>query len=190
MNKCRIFLNPIEGREDFINAIAEKGYRLVKSGSLIHKFEKTDGNFTYAVQYIGYMNNKERKEYLDFLNDLDLRTMDAPLNIGKFSLGNVRLRPYNPPKSMVATSPGMINKEILIIESNGQEKLPIFTDKEGRNEDLDRRKAPYRYLALVAAFLCGLRAFGFSDNRVGIVGFILLVFSLINQIKLNSMKKD
>ena len=33
-------MNPIEGREKYINQIASEGYRLVKSGSILHEFEK------------------------------------------------------------------------------------------------------------------------------------------------------
>ena len=117
MNKIKIFLNPIEGREEYLNHIASEGYRLVKSGSIIHEFEKTNSDHRYAVEYIGYMNNKERKKYTEFLNGMNLKVFTAPLNIGKLSFGNIKLRPYNSPKSMIATSPGMINKEILIIET-------------------------------------------------------------------------
>lgn len=122
MNKIRVFMNPIEGRERYINQIASEGYRLVKSGSILHEFEKTNSDYKYSVQYVGYMSNTERKKYSDFLKEMNLKVFTAPLNIGKFSLGNVKLRPYNSPKAMIATYPGMINKEILIIESDGNPK--------------------------------------------------------------------
>ncbi|EGS30492.1 hypothetical protein HMPREF9130_0266 [Peptoniphilus sp. oral taxon 375 str. F0436] len=66
MNKIRIFLNPIEGREKYLNRIASEGYRLVKSGSFLHEFEKTNADYRYAVEYIGYMNNIERKNIQNF----------------------------------------------------------------------------------------------------------------------------
>ena len=45
MNKIRIFLNPIEGREKYLNRIASEGYRLVRSGSVLHEFEKTNADY-------------------------------------------------------------------------------------------------------------------------------------------------
>lgn len=77
MNKIKIFLNPIEGREKYINSIASQGYRLVKSGSILHEFEKTNSDYKYAVQYIGYMTNKERKEYSEFLNNMNFKVFSA-----------------------------------------------------------------------------------------------------------------
>ena len=150
MNSLRLFLNPIEGRQKYINKIAKNGYRLVNSGSILHSFEKTNANYRYTVQYIGYMTNKERKEYIEFLNNMNFKVFSAPLNIGKFSLGNVKLRPYNPPKRMIATSPGMINNEILIIESGEGKEIPIFTDRSSKDEYLKRRKLPYYYLLVVS----------------------------------------
>ena len=90
-------MNPIEGREKYINQIASEGYRLVKSGSILHEFEKTNLDYKYSVQYVGYMSNTERKKYSDFLKEMNFKVFTAPLNIGKFSLGNVKLRPYNSP---------------------------------------------------------------------------------------------
>ena len=49
MNKIRIFMNPIECREKYINQIASEGYRLVKSGSILHQFEKTNLDYKYSV---------------------------------------------------------------------------------------------------------------------------------------------
>ena len=70
MNKIRVFMNPIECREKYINQIASEGYRLVKSGSILHQFEKTNLDYKYSVQYVGYMSNTERKKYSDFLKEM------------------------------------------------------------------------------------------------------------------------
>ncbi|MDU5230407.1 MAG: DUF2812 domain-containing protein [Anaerococcus sp.] len=178
MNKIKIFLNPIEGREKYINSIASQGYRLVKSGSILHEFEKTNSDYKYAVQYIGYMTNKERKEYSEFLNNMNFKVFSAPLNIGKISFGNVKLRPYNYPKSMIATSPGMINNEILIIESSEGKEIPIFTDSSSKDEYLKRRKLPYYYLLVVSILLIGLGIVNILDNKSIILGSILLIIAI------------
>lgn len=188
MNKIKIFLNPIEGREKYLNHIANEGYRLVKSGSIIHEFEKTNSNYRYAVEYIGYMNNKERKNYTEFLNSMNLKVFTAPLNIGKLSFGNVKLRPYNSPKSMIATSPGMINKEILIIETDGSKEIPTFSDKESKNLDINRRKAPYYYLLFFSALFIILGLFNVIDYKSIILGVILIILASYGLYNLHSIQ--
>lgn len=152
MKKCiKIFFDPIEGRERYLNEMALKGLQLEESTSFVHKFSKSNcPNIHYSVQYIGYMNNKERLEYIDFLQSLNLKVFFAPLNLGKFAIKNVRYRPYNNARASIATTSGMINREILIIESKGNNEVPVFTDDFSRHEDLLRRKMPYRYLSFVS----------------------------------------
>lgn len=189
MNKIRLFLNPIEGREKFINEMARKGYRLVKSGSILHNFEKTNSDYRYAVQYIGYMSNNERKRYTEFLNDMNLKVFTAPLNIGKFSFGNIKLRPYNFPKNMIATSPGVINKEILIIESDGNKEIPVFTDINDRKLDTKRRKMPYYYIIAVSIFLIVLGLFKNQEYKLIFLGGILFLLSIFSLYLISSSNK-
>ncbi|MCY3035616.1 MULTISPECIES: DUF2812 domain-containing protein [Aerococcus] len=151
LTKLKTFLNPIEGREKYLNEMADQGYRLIKSGSMLQKFEKTNNHIHhYIVQYIGHMSNRERMNYCDFLHDLGYKIFFAPLNIGKVSLGNVRLRPYNQGRAALATNPGMINKEIIIIETDGSKNIPAFSEKEGQKNDLKRRLRPAVYLMIVS----------------------------------------
>lgn len=189
MNRIRVFMNPIEGREKYINQIASEGYRLVKSGSILHEFEKTNSDYKYSVQYVGYMSNTERKKYSDFLKEMNLKVFTAPLNIGKFSLGNVKLRPYNSPKAMIATYPGMINKEILIIESDGNKEIPVFSDRESKNLDINRRKVPYYYLIITSVLLMVLGLFKVIDYKSIILGTILFILASHGLYKLYSIKE-
>ncbi|MHA6566571.1 DUF2812 domain-containing protein, partial [Aerococcus urinae] len=143
VTKYRAFLKPIEGRQNYLNQLAGQGYRLLSSGGVQQRFQKTaDTDFHYTVQYIGHMTNRERLNYCDFIHDLGYKTFFAPLNIGKLSWGNVRLRPYNQGRTTIATDPGMINKEILIIESKGPKEIPAFSENEGLGKDLKRRMRP------------------------------------------------
>ena len=189
MNRIRVFMNPIEGREKYINQIASEGYRLVKSGSILHEFEKTNSDYKYSVQYVGYMSNTERKKYSDFLKEMNFKVFTAPLNIGKFSLGNVKLRPYNSPEAMIATYPGMINKEILIIESDGNKEIPVFSDRESKNLDINRRKAPYYYLITTSVLLMVLGLFKVIDYKSIILGTILFILAIHGLYKLYSIKE-
>ncbi|MDO5714870.1 MAG: DUF2812 domain-containing protein [Tissierellia bacterium] len=158
----RIFFNPIEGREKYLNEMASKGYRLIKSGSIFHKFEKTNNHDRkYSVQYVGHLSNKKRIEYEDFIKNLNVKSTSAPLNIGKVTLGNVRYRPYH---NTIATSPGAINKEILILECEKGKEIPVFTDKESKLEDLKNRKRVNIYTFVVGLLFMGLGLFKKTGN--------------------------
>lgn len=154
MLKIKIFLNPIEGRQNYLNNLADQGYRLVASGGVIQRFEEDRGHdYHYIVQYIGYMTNQVRIDYCAFLHGLGYKTLYSPLNIGKISFGNLRVRPYNDGKAAFVTNPGMINKEVLIIETIGSQTLPVFSDKSEQELDLKRRLRPAWYLLMVSLFM-------------------------------------
>ncbi|MDD7306376.1 MAG: DUF2812 domain-containing protein [Peptoniphilaceae bacterium] len=205
----RIFFNPIEDRERFLNKKAEEGYELVSSGSVFHKFNKTDKNKKYMVHYIGYMNNKERMEYEDFIKNMNMRILYSPLNLGKKSYGNVKYRPYNPIKSSLATNPGMINREIMIVENSNGKKIEMYTDSNSKIRDLSRRKKPYTYLFLASVIIIfigvlekldfNIRLFNQTflsfrpfDNIINVwitLGILILIYSIAKLIQLNNMIK-
>lgn len=205
----KIFLNPIEGRESFLNKKAKEGYELVSSGSILHKFKKTKQSKKYMVQYIGYMSNKQRKEYKDFIENMNMKVLYSPLNMGKKAYGNVKYRPFNPVKSSVSTTHGMINREIMIVENNSGRKIEIYSDYNSKIRDLNRRKKPYSYLLLMSALIIftgllekagvnvklfnqTLFSFRPLENIISgwiLLGVLLLLFSSINIMRLNNIIK-
>ncbi|MDO5048126.1 MAG: DUF2812 domain-containing protein [Anaerococcus sp.] len=205
----KVFLNPIEGRERFLNEKAEEGYELVSSGGVFHKFKRTDKRKDYSVQYIGYMNNKERTEYKDFIENMDMKVIYSPLNIGKKTYGNVKYRPFNAIKSSLSTSHGMINREIMIVENNTNKKIDIYSDYNSKIRDLARRKKPYFYLLSISVliiFIGLLEKLGFNlslfrqtvlsfrpvDNIINVwvaLGILIFIYSSLNLIRLNNIIK-
>lgn len=155
VTKLKVFLDPIKGRERYLNRMAEKGYRLVKSGAFLHQFiESEDKNYRYNVEYIGHLNNEGRKKYIEFLDELGINSFSAPINMGKFAIGNVRFRPYADKDGMIATSMGMINREILISEKIDDGKFfETFSDDEDKIENLKKRTKPYIYLLIFTAVI-------------------------------------
>lgn len=209
MKKCiKIFFNPIEDRELYLNDMASRGFQLEESGSIVQKFSKSEKpNIHYTVQYIGNMSNKERQEYMDFIQSLNMRVFFAPFNVGKLAIGNMKYRPYNKRRSSFATTSGMINREIMIIESNGNEKIPVFTDESSKYDDLLSRKTPYKYLALASLLFIVLGITRFQGNFLEttfmsyrpldkyplvwtVVGCILLLISLVSLYRLKKMTKN
>ena len=82
----------------------------------------------------------------------------------------------------------MINKEILIIETDGSKEIPIFSDKESKNLDINRRKAPYYYLLFFSALLIILGLFNVIDYKSIILGVILIILASYGLYNLHSIQ--
>ena len=83
----------------------------------------------------------------------------------------------------------MINKEILIIESDGNKEIPVFSDRESKNLDINRRKAPYYYLITTSVLLMVLGLFKVINYKSIILGTILFILSSHGLYKLYSIKE-
>lgn len=148
--RLRIFMNPIENQEKWLNNKAAEGLKLLKAGSIFYEFEKCKpGQYQYAVDYVGNMSDQQRIEYEKFLDDMDISYYQKSLNIGQFSLGRVKYRPYANRGGKLATSKGMINKEILILEKeNSGSTFNIYNNLKDKIVALKERMKPHYYLLI------------------------------------------
>lgn len=155
IRKFRIFLNPIEGQEKWLNEKAIEGLKLSKVGRFFYEFKKCRPNeYQYAVDYIGNKSNVQRKEYESFLADVEIKYFEKPLNLGQFSIGRVKYRPYANKGGKLATSRGMINREILILEKeNNGNPFVIYNEVKDKIKALRERIKPHFYLLSFMIFL-------------------------------------
>lgn len=144
----KVFLNPIEGQEKWLNEKSAEGLKLSGVGRFTYEFTKCEPNqYQYAVDYIGNKSNIERKEYESFLDDLKINYYEKPLNFGQFSIGRTKYRPYAGKGGRLAASKGMINREILILEKkNNGKTFNIYNNVKDKIIALKERKKPYIYL--------------------------------------------
>lgn len=159
MKKFRLFFNSIEGRKKWLNHIAKEGYCLqsIRGKGIMYEFVESDKPYEYAVQYIGYMSNKERIEYQSLLKDLGYHYWNVAINVGQISYGRMKWRPYADLQGQIATSPGMINREILVIEKRADQKpFQLFSDNQSSILDLKRRRRSYIYLAVFSLVFMGM----------------------------------
>jgi hypothetical protein len=161
IKKIKIFLNPIEAQEKWLNENAAEGLRLLKVGRFFYEFEKCKTNqYQYAVDYIGNNSNTQRKEYESFLDEVGIKYFEKPLNIGQFSIGKVKCRPYANKGGRVATSWGMINRELLIIEKeNNGKPFNIYSNIEDKIQALKERRKPHIYLLIMVLLMAGYNTF-------------------------------
>lgn len=155
IKKFRIFLNPIEGQEKWLNEKATDGLRLLKVGRFFYEFEKCNpAQYQYAVDYIGNNSNAQRKEYESFLDEVGINYFEKPLNIGQFSFGKVKYRPYANKGGKLATSWGMINRELLILEKEYNGKpFEIYSNAEDKIQALKERRKPHIYMLSLIIFM-------------------------------------
>jgi hypothetical protein len=133
MRIIKYFFDFIDGQEQWLNNMSQNGYRLVKCGKLIYDFEKcTPNKYEYAVELVGQMSERKRKEYQDLFEELEYKVFTKNLNIN-FSFGKIKFRPWGNGWGKITTSPGSYNKELLIIETLASDsKFEIHTDIEDK----------------------------------------------------------
>lgn len=157
MRKFKLFMNPVEGQAHWLNEQAKNGWKLSKVGRLFYEFEPSNpGEYQYAVDYIGNKSNQERIKYEEFISEMNITYYEKPINLGHFSIGKVKYRPFADKGGKIATSRGMINRELLILEKkNDGEPFAIYSNITDKIEALKERRKPHIYF-IVFTLLMGL----------------------------------
>lgn len=187
MKKIRIFLDPINDLEVWLNKMAKKGYRLKTINKFIYDFEKTDKDFAYSTQFIGANSSKENNDYMQMLKENGTRVYRAPLNQGNIAFGKFRLRPYAHGDGKTANSFQGYNKEILVVENNGKEPQKLLTNKSDLAEQYKNIRNAYlqgflMILALFAFSIYKLYESNFEVSKLafsGITGLVTLIIATI-----------
>ena len=70
--KCyRFFGGLLTVQKNWLNKMAEKGYRLIRTGKLLYEFEKCKpGQVQYCVEFIGQKSKANAEDYHDFLEEM------------------------------------------------------------------------------------------------------------------------
>jgi len=152
IKKFKLFMNPVSDLEKWLNKMSNEGCRLIKAGKVFYYFEECKRNkYVYAVDYVANKSYDELREYQGFLEELNIRHMEKPANLGKLSIGNVRWRPYADKGARIATSSGMINRELLILEKENDGKpFNIYTNVEDKINALKTMRKP---IIVIMAFI-------------------------------------
>ena len=59
---------------NWLNKMAEKGYRLIRTGKMLYEFEEcTPGQYQYCVEFIGQRSKESAADYARFLEDVGYR---------------------------------------------------------------------------------------------------------------------
>ena len=86
--KCyRYFGGLLNTQAKWLNKMAEKGYRLVRTGKLLYEFEKCKPDeVTYCVEFIGEKSKENATDYAVFLEDMGYKVFFKNINLN-YSVG-------------------------------------------------------------------------------------------------------
>lgn len=81
--KCyRFFGGLLTVQKNWLNKMAEKGYRLIRTGKLLYEFEKCKpGQVQYCVEFIGQKSKANAEDYHDFLEEMGYSVFYKNINL-------------------------------------------------------------------------------------------------------------
>ena len=126
------------------------------------------------------MKNLSGLIYKQFLKDLGIQTFSKNINMCKLSFGEIRLRPDVKGWGLLATSPGTINKELLILEKKRtNQPFNIYTTAEDIIQYYKMIRRAYLSTALIV-----LIAYLYSQNAIFALFVIPITFIILYYSKL------
>jgi len=168
MNKkyYRFYGGLLSAQERWLNRMAEKGFRLVRSEKLLYEFEEcAQGAYQYCVDFIGHKSKQKAEDYASFLKDCGYSVFFKNINLN-YSVGKVRWRPWAEKGGQFATNDTTFNRELLIVEkANDGKPFELHTSYEDQ--------AAY-YNTLRNPWLCMFLLFGV----IGIVNHSIVLGAL------------
>lgn len=177
--KCyRFFGGLLSMQENWLNKMAQKGYRLIRAEKLLYEFEKCRPNsIQYCVDFIGYKSKKSAAAYCDFLEGLGYEVFYKNINLN-YNVGKIRWRPWAEAGGRIARNSTIFNREILIAakENDGKpfDLHTTYADKATYYKNLRNAWLTISLtLAIIAGFLSTI------NKNLLIVWGILTVISLI-----------
>ena len=154
MVKVSFFAGFMGSQAKWLNRMAKKGYRLVKTGKLTYEFDECEPEkYVYTVDYVGDRSLEESENYKAFLEGMGYRVFYKNMNLD-YSLGKLSIRPWADQGGRISTLRTTYNKELLIVEKeNDGEPFELHTEKEDRIEYYARLARPWYFAVFIALLL-------------------------------------
>ena len=186
--KCyRFYGGLLSAQENWLNKMAAKGYRLIRTEKLLYEFEKCKpGQYQYRVEFIGQKSKTKAEDYRAFLEDMGYQVFYKNINLN-YAVGKVRYRPWAEKGGRVATHGTTFHRELLIVEKENDGKpFELHTSFEDR--------ASY-YSSLRNPWLCIVLLFGILGivNRsiiLGVWALVALFPVILYQAQIMKVKQD
>lgn len=186
--KCyRFFGGLLMAQAKWLNKMADKGYRLLRTEKLLYEFEPcTPGKYQYQVEFVGQKTRENAGDYARFLEDCGYRVFFKNINLD-YSVGKAVWRPWAEPGGHIAANATTFNRELLIVEreTNGR-NFELHTTYEDKMAYYRSLRRPWLFMLLVSAVLgIAMKAWVW-----GIFAVISLAGVLVYQIELVKLQKQ
>lgn len=143
----RFFGGFLRSQEKWLNKMADKGYRLIRSSKASYEFEECKpGQYRYAVEFVGERSKQDAEKYAAFLEDCGYKVLFKNLNLD-YSVLKAVFRPWAKKGGRVATTVGAYNRELLIVEKeNDGRPFELHTTEEDIREYRKTVRKPWIFL--------------------------------------------
>lgn len=168
----RFFGSFLIAQERWLNKMADKGYRLIRTEKLLYEFEECPPARTrYRMEFIGGKSKLSAAQYRAFLEGMGYRVFYKNINLN-YSVGKVRLRPWAEKGGRIATNSTTFNRELFIVEKeNDGRPFELHSTYEERMQYYRNLRAPWLFLFAMSVAL-GILARAW-------LGGVFAVFSLV-----------
>ncbi len=174
---------------NWLNKMAEKGYRLIRTGKMLYEFEEcTPGQYQYCVEFIGQKSKESATDYAHFLEDVGYRVFFKNINLN-WSVGKVVVRPWAEQGGRLATNSTTFNRELLIVEKETDGRpFELHTTYEDKANYCRQMRRPWLYLFLVSVVL-GILMRTWVWGVFGAISVVGLLMCQIELLRLNKQAK-
>lgn len=147
MKVFKIFFSDIDKQEKWLNSMAQKKLRLIKTSRLFYYFEETPIKYEYQVQCVLDESVDELNEYIEFLRETNINVLKK-----NFAVGSVvhKKRKLDPLSGNIKKDQNY-NSELLILEKiHDGNSFQIYSTNKDK---LDYYKKVRRYFVSYLLFL-------------------------------------
>ncbi len=177
----RYFGGLLNVQEKWLNKMAAKGYRLVRSDKMLYEFEECAPNdVQYRMEFIGQKTKNSAEDYRDFLEGMGYKVFYKSINLN-YSIGKVRYRPWAQKGARIATNSTTFNRELFIVEKDNDGKpFELHTSFEDRAKYYQNIRNAWLWVFIVVALSGALVRSIFW----GIIALIALIPVVVYQIQI------
>ena len=188
MKQCyRYFWSLAGAQARWLNKMADKGFRLVRTEKLLYQFEPcAPGRYRYCVEFVGHKSRADADGYARFLEEFGYRVFFKNINLD-WNVGKVEARPWAEPGGRLASNATTYNRELLIVEKENDGKP--FRFHTALEDQIRYRKAQRRPALFLLAVMAPLAALTRSWPAALFAALALAVL-IRHQLALARLKKQ
>lgn len=185
--RYRYFWSLLGAQARWLDKMADRGLRLVRTEKLLYEFEPCDpGEYRYCVEFAAHLSREKAEDYARFLEDCGCRVWFKNVNLN-WSVGKVEGRPWAEPGGRLASSATTYNRELLIVEKKNDGKpFRLHTTHEDKARYYRAQRRPALFLfAVMAPLAAALRSW-----PAGIFAGLALAALIRYQLALAKLKRQ